>query len=296
MLILIILLVILIGAILIYQWQLQRELRSLTKDLKTIHQAETNMRLRTLSPNKAMGELAREVNGILDQQRQETMNRVRADRELKQGISNISHDLRTPLTSAIGYLQMVKSGKLGDEKKVEYLTLTLSRLQSLSEMLGQWFEYSQIVEGKREPKLIKVEMGTILRELLAASYGELSQKGFSVNAELPDEATYFICDPQFLERILQNLIKNVLTHGFGRFQLELTDTAILFKNQSKRLEALDPARIFERFYTMDAARVHGGSGMGLAIVKELVTIQEGMVSATTSEGWFIIQIKFKVIS
>ncbi len=239
------------------------------------------MRLTTITFDKDVCDLSLAVNDVLDKQQKLVMESEKANREFRQGITNISHDLRTPLTSAVGYVQMIKSNKVTEGKKLEYLDIIENRLKSLATLMKELFEYTQVVEGKVQLNLEKVNVCNELRDQLSSFYEDFSHKGFQVEVDIPNTSVFALCDVHLLRRIFQNLIKNVLVHSTEYFELIVrpTERTIVFRNKVSDLEGLEVERLFERFYTTDASRSSKRTGLGLAITKEFVLSMDGEINA-----------------
>ncbi|MCL2071465.1 MAG: HAMP domain-containing histidine kinase [Oscillospiraceae bacterium] len=244
---------------------LKHDIQSLNKQLESIKSTDTNARLTTSTSDKDITELCNSMNAVLDERR-EAVTRVQLrNTEFKRAMTNISHDLRTPLTSAIGYLQMAR-----ESGSHEHLGLVEERLKSLTTLMNSLFEYTKIIEGRLEYNPEKVSLCDILRDVIAQFYGDFTAKGFEVSLDIPDEPVYAICDKSAAERVVQNLVKNALEHGYKRFEIVLRDSEIVFRNTVRDIDSLDVGLMFERFYTADLSRTSGNTGLGLAIVKELV--------------------------
>jgi signal transduction histidine kinase len=205
--------------------------------------------------------------------------KTRAEADLKRAVTNISHDLRTPLTSAFGYLQMLEGGAADTESGKRYLEIIRGRLESLLSLMNSLFEFAKIIEGNTVFNIQKINVGSLLREALTVCYPELMERGFEVEADIPDEPVFYYCDSDSFLRVLLNLIKNVYIHGKDYLRIELREGLITISNKAGSLEAMDASRIFERFYTSDASRSSKNTGLGLAIAKELVTRMGGEISA-----------------
>lgn len=257
---------------------LKRDISRLSRSLKTIRQSDTNMRATTDTFDKNICELCNTINEILDKQKAITTENEKSNREFRQAITNISHDLRTPLTSAVGYVQMLNSGKLPEEKKPEYISIIEHRLKFLSELMNKLFEYTQILEGKMSGNIEKINLCNVLRDTVSFYYGEFTSKGFSVEVDLPD-TVYVMCGIEALKRIFQNLIQNVLTHGTEKFKLSVKENSVIFENKVSSAAEIDAERLFDRFYTADFSRMGNSTGLGLAIVKELVRNMGGEIEA-----------------
>ena len=273
---------------------LKRDIKKLNKRLETIKSADTNMRLTTETFDKDIVELCNNVNALLDEQRKAAVESEKSNREFRQAITNISHDIRTPLTSAIGYIQMMKSGEISGDKQQEYLDVIEHRLKSLSGLINDLFEYTQIVEGKAAQNIEKVNLCNVLRDIVSVYYGDFMEKKFAVDVSIPDSPVYILCDAGYIRRAVQNLVQNVLAHGTEHFRLSLVGGEIIFQNKVANPETLEPARLFERFYTADLSRSGNTAGLGLAIVKELVRSMGGEVSAALEGDALTVCVKLKI--
>jgi signal transduction histidine kinase len=252
------------------------------------------MRLTSSSSDKRIGSIARELNNVFDQQRSLIIEVERANRELRQGISNISHDLRTPLTSASGYIQLIGSKQVTEEKKDEYLKIIENRLQSLAVLMDELFDYTQIIEGQWTASITKINACNEVSELLASYYDEFIKRNFDVKINIPDTPVYVLADLKMFQRICQNLIKNALVHGYDQFEVTIDNNEIVFSNKLVNQETLDVERMFERFYTQDLARTSGKSGLGLSIVQELTKKMNGAVTVRLTDDKLAFTLKLPV--
>ena len=256
-----------------------RAIRKLGEKLHEIARTDTNAKLTTDTFNKDVVSLTASVNTMLERNRWDLFEKARAEAALKRAVTNISHDLRTPLTSALGYLQMLMSPGLDDETKLRYLETVRERLDTLSGLMNSLFEFACIIEGDAEPDLRQVNICNVLRDALSDNYADFSSMGFAVDADIQDAPVMCLCDKDTLRRILQNLLKNALVHGREHLRVRLEGGVIEIANKANNLAGIDAERIFERFYTSDAARTSGNTGLGLAIARELVTRMGGTISA-----------------
>jgi len=264
----------------VYVFRLKRDVRSIKGSIRKIKGIDTNMRLTTSTFDKDVAGLAHEMNEILDQQQGILMENERMNREFRQGITNISHDLRTPLTSASGYIGLIKSDKISDAKKLEYLDVVEGRLTSLANLMSELFDYMQMVEGKIEFELEAVNMCSLVRDEIASFYDALVQGNFEVTVDIPDMAIQLITGRAQLQRIVQNLVGNVLKHGIHYFAVKISSEGVMtFTNKVADVEELEVQRLFERFYTSDTSRHSQKTGLGLAITKALVEKLDGKINA-----------------
>ena len=258
---------------------LKRDIRRLNQTLRKIAVTDTNMRATTATFDKDISELCTAINDILEKHNKIISAGDKSNREFRQAVTNISHDLRTPLTSAIGYIQMIKSDKTSEIKKLEYLDIIEHRLKSLSSLMNNLFEYTQIAEGKAAQNIEKINICNLLRDILSDYYADFTGKNFTVEIDMPDSPVYILYDAGLFKRAVQNLIQNVLMHGCEYFKLTVDRDNIIYQNKAADPEAIEADRLFERFYTADLSRSGSATGLGLAIVKEIVQDMGGGVHA-----------------
>ena len=272
-----------------------RELDRMADTLDALSDSDTNGEVYTLTGNRQMKVLANKINRLLRAQRVWAQKIMKADTAFKESVTGISHDLRTPLTSVSGYLQMVKSEKTPPEKKAEYFAIIERRLAALLVLLDELFEYTRLETGQSVFQPEKLNLGAVLAEQLALYYEEFADQGIIPDIAVIEEAVTVFCDRKSLERIFQNLIKNALLHGDGGFQvrMEREENGVLvwFANAAPE-GGVDPDRIFDRFYTGDKSRSGKSTGLGLAIVRQLANQAGAGVSAAHHQGMLRITVHF----
>ena len=253
-----------------YIFFMLRDLKQINQQLDLIKESDNNIRLTTTTFNKEIVTLTSAMNEVLNKQRDLLIANKRTNREIKQGLTNISHDLRTPLTSVIGYVQMLQAGELDEEKEAEYLAIIENRLLSLTGLMKELFDYTKIMEGKVKVNLQKINLSNLLRDQLMIFYDQLTEGNFQVDINFPEADIFIVSDVAIMERVFQNLIGNVLAHGKAYFELELASDKITFANRVANLKDLNTERLFERFYTTDASRSSKRTGLGLPITQKLL--------------------------
>ena len=280
---------IVLAACLLRLFFFKREIRRLNLTLQAIIHMDTNTQLTMTTLDRDIVAFTETVNAVLERNRRVLFEKIRTEADLKRAITNISHDLRTPLTSAQGYLQMLESAELDAETKERYLQIIQERMDVLSALMNSLFEFARVIEGDVVLDLQKVNVCNAIYDALSASYAELESKGFTVDVDLPDIPVVWFCDADALRRILQNLIQNAGIHGKEYLRVRLDGDAIEIANKVDGIGELEAGRLFDRFYTADASRSNKSTGLGLAIVKELVERMGGRISARVEDDMLIMR-------
>lgn len=276
-------------AVLIKLLSAKRDLRKISQKLTDITQTDTNSRLTTDTFDKDISALIQAINRMLQNNRQGFLEVQRTETALKRAITNISHDLRTPLTSARGYLQMAEKGQADRDALARYHGIIHGRLDELTTLMDSLFAFSRAVEGNIT--LTRVNIGNTLRETLVGNFAEIEAKGFTVEDNIPDTLVYSLCDEDALKRVVQNLISNATTHGKDYLRVHLTDGVIEIANKVEDMYRLDVDNIFERFYTADTSRTSKRTGLGLAIAKELTEKMGGSIFAQKDGNMLVVSVK-----
>lgn len=271
----------------------KRDIQNINRQLDYLLTMDTNARLSTATLDKDIGELVVRIDQMREKHKKETLAYHYAAQKMKQAITNISHDLRTPLTSSLGYLQLMSHERTSEEKRNEYARIMEERLKSLSSNISRLFEFSQTTEG-RSTNLEKMNVCNLLRDCLADFHKDFVYKSFTVEADLPDIPIFIIADRDDMKRIFQNLIQNVLAHGaeYVHVQIDPEKKELLLSNRVKDGTLIDTESMFDRFYTSDFARTKKSTGLGLAIVKDLLEGIGGRVSAAVEGNVLTIQVRF----
>lgn len=278
-------------------WLLSRvNLKHAIEALRRYRDGQAGRRLRLSSPDRQMETLIAEINQILDdQQKAEQMHR-QAEKQRRDEIANISHDLRTPLTSILGYLQLLEQPSCTPEEHREYLAICESRAHSLQELLSGFYDLSRLEAGGYPLELAAVEPAGLLFQLVADYYMDFVDAGMEPVLKIPQVLPEIYADRTALHRVFQNLIQNALKHGGKQLIIKSFQDqgalCISFQNSAPGLLEEDCGRLFDRFFTADKMRTGKGTGLGLAIVKALCQKMNGSVSAELYEGQLTIQTRF----
>lgn len=292
----IIILLLVIGVLSAYILLYKREIKNISKKLKFIKDNDTNMKINLQVREREINEMANQLNHIINYYKVEKTSISRAQHEFKEEITNISHDLRTPLTSIAGYVQMLESQKTPEEKKGEYFNIIRGRIETLIKMLDELFEFARIESDEYLLQLEKTNVTNVLADVISQFYYDFLSKGQEPSIELPLEPIYIHADKDALTRIFQNLIKNYLNHGSGNISISVKEVEkkvqISFKNHTLDIDNAEAKRLFQRFYTADKSRTKKTTGLGLAIVKNLVTKMNGKIESYVEDSFLIIDIIF----
>lgn len=294
----IIILILVIGVLFTYILLYKRGIREIAKKLQFIRNNDTNMKINLPNKIKEINELAIQLNHIISYYKTEKIAISKAQHEFKEEITNISHDLRTPLTSIAGYVQMLESEKTPKEKKVEYYSIIRMRIETLVKMLDEFFEFTRIESDEYPLQLEKINVNNVLTNVISLFYYDFISKSEEPIIQIPSTPIYIYADKDALIRIFQNLIKNYLNHGTGNISISAKEgekhVCIGFKNYAPNIDQAEAERLFKRFYIADKSRTKKTTGLGLAIVKNLVTKMKGEIEAYVEDSYLIINIIFNI--
>lgn len=250
---------------------------------------DTNTLIDISSRDRRMRSLADDINRQLRLLRQERRRYQQGDAELKAAVTNISHDLRTPLTAICGYLDLIEREDCSDEAR-RYLDIIRGRTDSLRELTEELFRYSVIVSEEKEPELEAVSLNAALEESIASAYASLSAAGIDPCIHIPEETIMKKLDKSLLSRIFGNILSNAAKYSDGDLSVALSPEGIRFQNTASRLDKLQAERLFDRFYTVESAR--SSTGLGLSIAKELTEKMGGSISAEYEKSSLTVILRF----
>lgn len=251
---------------------------------------ETNILIDISYRDKTMRKLATGLNSELRKLRSERRRFQQGDLELKSAVTNISHDLRTPLTAIWGYLELLEK-----EEKTEtvnqYIGIIKDRVNILTQLAEELFRYSVIISTKGTIIKDHVVINTVLEESIAAFYTVLTERNIVPEIEISETKVTRILDRSALSRVFSNLISNAIKYSDGDLKIVLSERGeIIFSNLASGLDEIQVGRLFDRFYTVEAARK--STGLGLAIAKTLVEEMNGTISAEYENSRLSIHILF----
>lgn len=266
---------------------LQKSVDEICREFTERLTGDTNNRIFLSSRDSHVRCLAAAINEQLKLLRRERLRFQAGNRQLKEAITNISHDLRTPLTAISGYLDLLE-GEQQSETVMRYLDSIRNRTEVLTQLIQELFTYTLVTGGERgtdqmQKGMEELELNRLLEESLISYYGAFQRKGIEPQILLPDSPVKVCGDAAALGRIFGNIISNGLKYSDGDFRVVLTKEAVItFSNRAGGLTPVLVEQLFQRYYTVET----GGqsTGLGLAIAKELTEGMGGKISAKYQEG------------
>lgn len=223
--------------------------------------------------------VVQKINELLEQIQQTIIKSNHSSLALKSSIADISHDMKTPLTSVIGYLQLAEK-ECEDDKIKEIVKICLERTQSLNTLINDFFELSLIESQGCSPKFECVDAAGMICEQILANYPIFEGKSITPHFEDSDKTVIVSADPNMLSRVIQNLISNGVKYTSGdiSFRAFRKNDQVMITVTNPVNAYVDVAHIFDRFYTQDKSRSKG-SGIGLYLCRQLIEAMGGSISA-----------------
>ena len=278
-------------------FSLERGMRRAEKQIRAQMEGRSTVRVTVPCPNVAAEGLFQTINELMEQRQTEGAGYRRKEQDLRRQIADVSHDLRTPLTSILGYLQLVEEDSLTPEQRREYLAVIRSRAATLQTLITSFYDLSRIEGGQWQLEREPVDLARELADQLAAAYEQLEQAGLQVSVKIADGLPPVWGDRNGVVRVLSNLLTNAYRHGTGTLEARLyregDHVVFAFSNDAPGMTDEDVERVFERFYTVDRMRTGQNTGLGMAIVKALAERMWGQVSARLEDGRFTAQVSWK---
>lgn len=284
----------LIGRILV----LKHQMKNIRDELELTQEQSYNRQLTVALIDRDLTAMAVQMNKNLDYQKQLKLRSERAERVMKQSVSDIAHDLRTPLTVIKGNLQMMENEDSVSEKGKEYLRICSRKCSDISAMADHFFELSVLESDTAEVRTSQVNATNVLVQFVIDNEAVIRAHALTPDIQLPDKSVFIKADEQLLVRMLGNLLNNVIKYAHEEFIISLSEQngkgVISFSNKLDAGRQLDVAQLFERTYRGDKARKGGGAGLGLYIVKLLAQKQGAEVKASVDNDVLDISMIFDI--
>lgn len=268
----------------------ERELRALARFLER-RDPGGNERASVQFTTPAIADVAYAVNVELDARRDERVAEEARRAAFQQDLAALSHDIRTPLAGAQGYLQLHDRADDPAERR-RCLAEAQARLAAMRELTDQLFEYAKAADPDRPLTVEKVELFPLVASALAEMYPAFVGRSWEPSVDFEDEGARVQAEPDALRRVVANLLANSLRHGAAAPRVTQRGRRLAVSNRVEDPASVDPDRLFERFYQADPSRSHGGSGLGLAIVERLCTRMGATVRARLEDGELTVEVEF----
>ena len=295
MYILIGILIFIIVTLILYLWFYQRQVKNICRQLSFLKEHDSNM---LISKEIDYGEIAILVdiiNDFLDMQKKERKQYIEKEKIIADTYTNLSHDIRTPLTSLDGYFQLLGECDNQEDQK-RYLAIIRERVQSLNDMLEELFTFTKLKNDSYYLELTQCCINRILKDTIFSYYEQWVEQGIVPEFQITEEPLFIQGNVQALGHVIRNIVKNGLDHGEKRIWVvlkKIEDKVCLeIKNQIANAEEIDVSQVFERFYKADKARSKNSTGLGLSFAKEFVLRMKGEIRAEVNEDIFCVCISF----
>ena len=279
-------------------WKYQRQVKDICRQLAFLMKHDSNMLIHREFGLGGIGMLSDRLNDLLELRRKEKQYYQEKETLIADTYTNLSHDIRTPLTSLDGYFQLMEACENVEEQR-RYLNIIHERIHSLNEMLEELFMFTKLKNESYRLELTSCCINRILKETVFSYYDDWVRREIQPDIQITEEQLYMDGNKQGLSRIIQNVIKNGLDHGEKKIRIvlkrEQNQAVLRISNQVTASEQIDIEHVFDRFYKADAARSKTSTGLGLSIAREFVRRMNGEIGAKIEENEFIVEMSFPII-
>ena len=286
-------LLVIIFALLLKIFYMKKAIKEIKRGFSEKLYTDTNTPIMLSSYDKLVSSLANDINVELKELQKQKHRYIQGDKELKNAITNISHDLRTPLTTICGYLSL-----LDKEEKSEHIARQLSiiknRTFALKQLVEELFRYTTIISDTENSVYTETVINNVLEDCISSYYAIFKEKGITPNINLCEQKIVRSVDNTALLRIFNNVIDNAIKYSEGDLTISLFENGkIVFSNHTSDLNEIQIGKLFDRFYTVNTARK--STGLGLSIAKALIEKMDGNISADYSNNVLSIIIKLNEV-
>ncbi|NWK67837.1 HAMP domain-containing histidine kinase [Bacillus paramycoides] len=263
-----------------------RNLRYTYEKLEDIVKEKTGEKLLVMTDDKELQKLLVTINHLLDAKQKTNADHAKVEISMRKMLSNISHDLKTPLTVILGYTEMLNVDKtINEEERQLLLQKVHVKTLEVMELIHKFFDLAKLESGDKAIEITKINMNEICREKILSFYDLVTSKGFEVHIDIPERNIYAFGNAEVIGRVLNNLISNAIAYGYDGKTLGMvlredeTSVYIDVWDKGKGIDESHIDKVFERMYTLEDSRnrLYQGSGLGLTITKRLVEAMDGEI-------------------
>ncbi len=266
---------------------MKNEIRNIGNSFSNILKSDTNNLITNNTNDKSLINLSNILNENLKQLRKLEIEYKNGNQELKSSITNISHDLRTPLTSIKCYLDLMNNDEL-TEKQKKYLKIIDTKVNALTELTEQLFNYSKSLDIEQEMKKDNVCINDVLEDSIAGFYSLFREQNISPNIDICQDKVIRLLNENNLKRIFENIISNAIKYSQQDFNVKMYNNGTIeFSNKTDKLDKVSVEKIFNRYYTVRNAKK--SNGIGLSIAKQLVDLSGGKIEAIYRNNYLVIK-------
>lgn len=271
---------------------MKQEIKNIGSCLTNIINTDTNNLITINTNDNDLKKLANNLNKSLKELRKLELEYKNGNKELKTSITNISHDLRTPLTAIRGYLDLMDNDNLS-EKQIKYLNIIDSKVKDLTFLTEQLFDFSKTLDIHAEMKQESIVINDILEDSVASFYSLFKEHNITPNIDICREKVIRVLNENILKRIFENIISNAIKYSKQDFNIKLYNNGIIeFSNQADGLDQVSLEQLFDRYYTVKSTKK--SNGIGLSIAKQLVDLSGGKIEAKYKNNILKIKIEFLI--
>lgn len=275
-------------------YMLKKSMAEIRAELADWLKTDTNTLISVSSNDPHIRLLASDLNRQLRLLRKQRGQYLNGDRELKEAVTNISHDLRTPLTAIFGYLDLLESEEKS-ENVTRYVLAIEDRAQALKQLTEELFRYSIIISAQEPMRFEALSVNDVLEESLASFYDALTKRGITPQIDITEKRIMRVLNKSALLRVFSNILNNTVKYSDGDLKVELLETGeIIFSNTAQNLNEVQVGKLFNRFFSVETAR--NSTGLGLAISKTLVEQMHGSITAQYEDEVLCIRLSFPEVT
>lgn len=269
-------------------WRIRNQIDIIIDALNDIKAGNMNRRILSRD-NDITRKICYGINEIAINNQTRLIQQKQSEQAYKRLMTSLSHDVKTPLASLVGYLDAVESGLVENDEKEEYIHIASGKAQHLRQFVESLFEWVKLDAGEQIFHFEEIDLNEISREIVADWIPTLEAHRFQYEIAIPEEEYIIHIDSNAYTRILNNIFQNAITHSAGNHVIftiieDSNEVVIMIRDNGKGISPEHISHIFERMYQVDSSRTGTGNGLGLAITKELIRIHNGTIRASSKSG------------